>query len=249
MAKVLVLSAIKNTNLELYCVFDGPENKFTNWLKSKNINVIFWKITFLADLIKRYDGNKSINFCRGTYLCMELPYILTENNINDRYILYTDVDIMFIGAVELDQSKPDLFASSTDWNINDWTRFSTGIMVMNIHTLRQQYPKFLKWIQKNNYNFKYTGMGPCDQGAWNTFYKGKNNKLNQVYDWKPWWGRNDNASIIHFSGPKPNFINKVINQPDIEHLNSTDHLYSSIIKENIEGYKYYYNVWKNLLEI
>ncbi len=244
MAKVLVLSALDNTDLELYCVYDGQENYFTKWLQLKSVIVLPWKITFLKDLKKIYDGKKSIRFCRGTYLCMELPIIISAYNITDDFVLYVDTDVMFNGSIELNNQHPKLFSSSTDWEVDSWLRFSTGVIVMNTKKLRMQYPKFLIHLQTHNYNFEFAKMGPCDQGAWNTFYTGKNEKLDQVYDWKPWWGVNKNARIIHFSGPKPNLVDRILNQNELETLTELEYRYKFVVNENIRAYRTYLKRWK-----
>ncbi len=76
MAKVLVQSAQANTDLELFCVFDGEDENFTRWLNASDVCVLKWQVSFLDELITEYHGEKSIEFCRGTYLCMELPKII-----------------------------------------------------------------------------------------------------------------------------------------------------------------------------
>lgn len=244
MAKVLVLSALEHTNLTLHCVYDGEENYFTEWLRTKNIPVMPWKISFYDDLKARYNGKKSLQFCRGTYLCMELPMILQHYNIKDEFVLYVDTDVMFNGNVNLDTCMPEFISCSTDWAINDWSRFGTGIILMNVPNLFKNYPLFLNHLVKHDYNFEFAGMGPCDQGAWNTFYRGKNEKLDQVYDWKPWWGINDNARIIHFSGPKPLAVPEILHKSSNNtKLSSTENLYNSVINENLSGYTFFLSKW------
>ena len=86
MAKVLVLSATIHTSLELICVFDGKDRGFREWIEDHRVTVLDWKISFLSNLMAIYDGKMSIQFCRGTYLCMELPRILEEHGIIDDYV-------------------------------------------------------------------------------------------------------------------------------------------------------------------
>jgi len=128
---------------------------------------------------------------------MELPKVLNEYGVLDEYILYVDTDIMFLGSIDLDCIKPSYFSSSSDWDNNDWSRFSTGVMVMNIHNLFEKYPSFLAHLKSHRFNFPNTDMGPCDQGAWNTFYiNNEHEKLDPLYDWKPWWGHYFNTCFF-----------------------------------------------------
>ncbi len=163
MAKVLVFSALANTNLEMYCIYDGKDEKFVNFLRRQNVHVLFWQITFLDELEINYQGERSIEFCRGTYLCMELPKVLNEYGVLDEYILYVDTDIMFLGSIDLDCIKPSYFSSSSDCDKNDWSRFSTGVMVMNVHNLFEKYPSFLAHLKSHRFSFPNTDMEPCDQ--------------------------------------------------------------------------------------
>ena len=249
MVKVLVLSAKANTSLELYCVYDGKENHFTHWLRCNSVTILKWEISFLNDITERYDGKTDIGICRGMYLCVEVPLIIKQYNITDGYILYVDVDTMFTGSIELDQYKPLYLCCAPDWDINDWSRFGTGVMIMNTVNLLETQSEFLFHIKMHNYNFEYLRVGPCDQGAWNTFYNGKIEKLEQIYDWKPWWGINDNAKIIHFAGPKPQFVDYVLkNQTANVRYTETEYLHKCVIDENRGGYAHYLKTWKNILQ-
>ena len=174
-------------------------------------------------------GNQDIaEFCRGTYLCMELPRIVDEYGIIDEHILYVDSDVMFTGPIDLTDCKPTYFASSSDWKLDDWSRFSTGVIVMNVLNLRVDYPKFLKHLRKHSFDFSFAKMGPCDQGAWNTFYvNGEHEKLTPEYDWKPWCGINNNTRIVHFSGPKPQDVIRL--KGLIKALSDKEQLYSFVV--------------------
>ena len=46
--------------------------------------------------------------------------------------------------------------------------------------------------------------GPGDQGAYNEFYSGKFVVHRwPLFNWKPYWGFNARAKLVHFHGPKP----------------------------------------------
>jgi hypothetical protein len=48
--------------------------------------------------------------------------------------------------------------------------------------------------------FKFVAF---DQGALNEFYGPSREVLGREYNWKPHWGVDENAVIVHFHGPKP----------------------------------------------
>ena len=242
MAKVLVLSATIHTSLEFICVFDGKDRGFREWMEDHRVTVLDWKISFLSNLTAIYDGKMSIQFCRGTYLCMELPRILEKHGIIDDYVLYVDTDVMFCGNIELEDCRPAYFSAPSDWARDDLSRFSTGAMVMNVMSLQTCYPEFVNHLSVHNYNFEFAGMGPCDQGAWNTFYRGKHEQLSPIYDWKPWWGRSEDARIIHFSGPKPRDISRLINTASP--TSEKDCLHKFVVDQDPDAYQFYLDLWE-----
>ncbi len=242
MAKVLVLSAGANTRLELLCVYDGSDQRLIEWLESKNVLVIRWSVSFLEDLRDRYDGEKSIEFCRGTFLCMEVPYILNHYGMEDEYILYVDTDTMFVDDVDLNDTQPQTFCAPKDWSVSDNSRFSTGVLLMNCRFLLSQYSVFQTHIRRHNYNFSFTGMGPCDQGAWNTFFENKSEELPNCYDWKPWWGSSDAAIVIHFSGPMPRQVRRLIEMENP--ITEVDKIHKYVVDQDQNSYIRYVEAWE-----
>lgn len=45
-----------------------------------------------------------------------------------------------------------------------------------------------------------------DQGAIRRHFAGAWEALPETMNWKPYWGRNDDACIVHFHGPKPTHL-------------------------------------------
>ena len=244
MAKVAVRSALASTSLEVVLVYDGKSAALRSWMRNHGIHVIDWTVSFLDDLSLRYDGKKSIEFCRGTYLCMEVPRIMSEYGFEDEYILYTDLDVLFVGEVCIQNLEPEYFCAPKDWSLTDNSRFSTGIVLMNLKTLQNTYPDFVQHLKSNDYNFEHADMGPCDQGAWNTFYINVHEELPAIYDWKPWWGKNEDARIIHFSGPKPRHVRRLIEQ----HAFSTDddEIHKYVVDQNPDAFIEYVEQWEGI---
>lgn len=204
MAKVLVTTAHLNSNLDLHCIYDGQPDEFTDWLARRNVPVLFWQVPFLNKINQYYTGKKPIEHCRGAYLCLEIPNVVNEYGFDDEFVLYIDVDTMILNDIHLENIRPKLASAAPCWKIDDWTYLNAGVMVFNVHNLREVYEDFIEHIVKHNFDFEFTGLGPCSQGAWNSFLAGELEKLLPEYNWKPFWGYNENAKIIHFSGPNPN---------------------------------------------
>ena len=75
---------------------------------------------------------------------------------------------------------------------------------MNMHNLRDTYDEFMKFIFKSpDFNWK---TGPGDQGAYKEFYRVRGTTqatlLPFELNWKTYWEHSDDATLIHFHGPK-----------------------------------------------
>ncbi len=209
MAKVAVHTALQHTSLEPHCIYDGGENEFTAWLKRRGVRIIHHQ-TFLYDelaqLSERRGNPELLSVARGVLLRVELPMLRTLFGFDER-VLYTDCDVIFrqevvetvapmpcrnfAVAVESDRALPD------DAN--------TGVMWMNLPQLLRTYAKFQGFMREKI--DALPGMS-WDQGAYREFYRSPSGQplwdpLPPEMNWKPYWGNNSDAKIIHFHGPKP----------------------------------------------
>jgi hypothetical protein len=155
------------------------------------------------EITDNYRGNKSLSHARGAYLRLELPFVLESNAVSDTWVLYLDVDTMFQSPFTDPEIFPDLVAGAPDFRKDNWNFISTGVLVLNLPGLSKVHPAFLNYIRSNDFAFENSGMGPCDQGAWNKFFGRNFERLPLEYNWKPFWGTNENVKIVHFVGPNP----------------------------------------------
>ena len=79
-------------------------------------------------------------------------------------------------------------------------------MLLNVANMLKTYDIFIDTIDNNHYDY-----ASYDQGALQSFYKNKVDKLSLLLNHKPYWGKNDNALILHYHGPKPRDILDYIN--------------------------------------
>jgi hypothetical protein len=80
---------------------------------------------------------------------------------------------------------------------------NTGVMLMNTERLRESLSQFRKYIRQNLAELERESW---DEAAYRWFYRDSNgplwDRLRPELNWKPYWGWNPQARIIHFHGPK-----------------------------------------------
>lgn len=225
--KSAVDSALKNTTLKPVFLYDGEENELTKWLRERNVQIIPHRVSFYDQLKNHYDDNNLI-VASGTFLRCDIPIIEKE----DDFVLYTDCDVIFLKDFKTDL-KPEYFACSSQNKKNDFKNFNAGVMLMNVKKLREDYENFCEFI-KNNLKSFYV----FDQTAYQIFYSDKVTKLPIIFNYKPYWGINNDAVILHFHGAKPySFTTE-------ESLKYFPNSYLWLYKKNPKGYDYYLEIFK-----
>ncbi len=123
--------------------------------------------------------------------------------------MYTDCDVMFARdpEPELAGVRCKRFAVAPEFERGDYDRINTGVMLMNVPALHRDQEPFARFIGRNLERLVDTAW---DQEAYRLYYRRKLpllpngwNRLDETLNWKPYWGENGSASIIHFHGPKP----------------------------------------------
>ena len=77
--------------------------------------------------------------------------------------------------------------------------FNAGVLVMNIQGMKEKYEEFILKMKNRERNIS----GLFDQGYLNELCFKDMELLPIEYNWKPYWGINDKAKLIHFHGMKP----------------------------------------------
>lgn len=226
--KGAVISAAQNTNLKPHFIYDGEENELTDWLRKHNVKIIFHKVSFFNQLEKYYTDKNLLKIASGAFLRCDIPVIEQE----DDFILYTDCDVLFLKDFQTDLS-PNYFACAPEINKKNYQYFNSGVMVMNVKNLKNDYDNFTKFITENLNSLK-----AFDQCAYQIFYKNKNSKLPLIYNHKPYWGIDENALIVHFHGCKPtNFVAD-------EQLKNFPPVLWILYKKDKNAYDFYLNLFK-----
>ena len=209
MAKVAVHTALQHTSLEPHCIYDGGENEFTAWLKRRGVRIIQHQ-TFLYDELARLSerrGNPELlSVARGVLLRVELPMLATRYGFDER-VLYTDCDVIFRQDV-VDTLAPILcrnFAVAIESDRALLDDANTGVMWMNLPEMLRTFESFKEFMRGKIDSLPEISW---DQGAYREFYRSPAGRplwesLPPELNWKPYWGDDSSAKIIHFHGPKP----------------------------------------------
>jgi hypothetical protein len=210
LVKVAVHSAQRFTKLAPHCLFDGPDCELTGWLARRGV-VILRRRTFLydrlRDIARQRNDPRALTIGAGAFLRAELPVLAAQAGIADQFVLYTDVDVIFLneGVDELGELRPKFFAVGPEFYRDDYDRMNTGVMVMNLATLREFDQRFREMIVLN---LEQLCRDTWDQTAYRYFFRTESgqplwDRLDPRFNWKPYWGSVPDIHIIHFHGPKP----------------------------------------------
>lgn len=228
-----VISALKNTNFEVYVIFDGKKEELN---LPKEANVIEHRHR-LYNTFLNSSRNKTKGFIRtasSAFLRTEIPYLCKKLDFKDKYVMYTDYDVIFEKSdySDLNTFTPKYFAACPETNKENWSMINSGVMLMNIYNLLNEDNIIIDHINKNLDNYK-----GYDQSMFNSLYKNKWSKLPLEYNWKPYWGINNNAKIIHFHGAKPKIVEPKsrYNEPIVKYLREKD----------LKSYEHYNKIWES----
>lgn len=205
---VAVHTAQRHTTLEPHCIYDGNENDFTAWLRKHDVRIIQHR-SFVHDALEELGRRKQnphlAAALSGAFSRVELPAIVRQTG-GSRRVLYTDCDVMFFDDVvpELEANACAYFAVAPESVRDDFVNMNTGVMLMNTERLGESLPAFQEYISKNLAALEAEAW---DQAAYRWFYRDKAgpmwDRLRPELNWKPYWGENPDAKIVHFHGPKP----------------------------------------------
>ena len=230
-----VNSCLANTNLRPHCLYSGGNENDILFLESLGVNVIRHTPVLEAELKEGYgDLYKTFD---GHWLRCDLPLIE-----DDEEVLYTDTDIIFLKSPDLSiLPNPKYFAAAPEFTQSDRSYFNSGVMLMNLKNLRSIMDLFHNSIRRRLSNsFSRSGH---DQKSLNDFFFKSHEWLPNEFNWKPYWGVNDKASIIHFHGPKPSQVIRFINN-DFKGIPEN---VISLWKKNIEAYDVYLEEYNKYL--
>jgi len=245
--KVAVLSARSHTKLTPCFLYDGQPNALTDWLEARGVAVVQHRSKFrerLKAMSKECKRPDIFRIGSGAFLRVDLPEVIVRLGWSDERILYTDCDVMFARDPEPDLSRVrcERFAVAPEFDPGDYDRINTGVMVMNVPSLYRDREPFARFIWRNLDRLVDTAW---DQEAYRLYYRRKLpflpngwSRLAPTLNWKPYWGENAAASIIHFHGPKP-FHEEMVRNRQVP---------AELLRLGSQAYFTYCSLWRQYLE-
>ena len=103
--------------------------------------------------------------------------------------------------------RPEVLAAAPEFQPTNWTCFNAGVMVINVERLRADHARFERYLREHLAARTY---GFHDQIAYNDFYRRRWSRRPVEMNWKPYWGWNPAAQIVHFHGPKLGAIGAIL---------------------------------------
>jgi hypothetical protein len=202
---VAVLSWRANCELDAYCLCDeeGGDAETTrraSWIKSQGVHVIDHRASMVGLLRPKFGD--AMKIYSGHWLRCDISEI--END--EDFVLYTDIDVMFVGGGPRAFPAPKCLACGPEHGMDDYSYFNSGVMVMNLPAWRARKRELIGVVEA-----RLSVTRPYDdQSALNALFAGVWDRLPPTWNWKPYWGRNDEAKIVHFHGPKPGHARRML---------------------------------------
>jgi lipopolysaccharide biosynthesis glycosyltransferase len=217
MAQVAVWSARQNTKLQPHFLYAGDDDPpLLAWMRDHGAEIWRCRSRFYEDLCELAIelNHPTARTCGGgAYLRLEIMDQLAEHGLNDSRVLYTDCDVVFQKDPEpwLRRQPCRYFACGPEFERGYTAEMNSGVMLMGVPQLRKVADEFHAFARAILRESIYTAW---DQDAYRRFFRGPLpgiswpwqrgwNSLPDELNWKPYWGENPDAAIVHFHGPKP----------------------------------------------
>jgi len=194
-----------DTGLEPYLLYSGPASPETERLSALGFTIIPCR-SFVADRLRALAAAENYpeawKYGEGVFLRLELPMLAQRLGWDDEHLLYTDCDVMFTPRFHArDLPRPTRnFAVAPECDGADWNNFNSGIMVMHLPSMRAIDGPLREQVVAD---LPLSVRQDWDQYTLRRFFRGQAEQLDRLFNWKPYWGPNPDARIIHFHGPKP----------------------------------------------
>lgn len=224
--KVLVYSAyIHNPHFKPVCVWDDSRLELKQWLEDRGVLVYNYRSS-LSEMISKLrhkedflyeargctpfgSGDEALN---GMWTKADIPKVCELLKIEDKFVLATDPDCMFMSEYDLELEWPNAYAAVAagpeEEPYREW--ISGGIYVFNVKRCLEDREDFWDFVIKN-----YREIGYAENLAYMDFYSYQHIvHIPPDWNYKPYWEREkdylispaDRAifkatpKLIHFQG-------------------------------------------------
>jgi hypothetical protein len=203
LARLAVLSARAVGGLEPVLLYHGGRNVFTEWMEAKGVRIVDTRVTFQDVIESAIAAGRYKPHSMGHWLRVAVAQVEQERE----FVLYTDCDVIFLRAMDWSQLRPTVFSAAPEFDPENWQWFNAGVMVLNVPAMRATYQGFEAHIKSRIGDAAYSRYD--DEAALNEAYAGLWERLDPVYNWKPYWKARPDAAILHFHGPKPKILRAI----------------------------------------
>jgi hypothetical protein len=227
--KTSVMSALCRTSLRPICIYSGMTTEVEDFLKRHGVAMVPASFPLTEDLDETLKGRTDYSsaMAHGSYLRLMIANIERD----DEFVLYADYDCMFVRDPDINTDGIEFIAAAPETDQDNWGWFNNGVLVMNIPALRSIYDKMVRII---SLRLRSGLFAVHEQGEMNAIFWMKWNRLKLQQNWKPYWGVNESAEIIHYHGPKPLEISRRLKSQQFG-----DDTIAHFLTKNVEGYRYY----------
>ncbi|MEZ5293373.1 MAG: hypothetical protein R2745_19990 [Vicinamibacterales bacterium] len=258
MLQVAVVTAAEQApHLEPHCLYDGDgETALTTWLRGRGVSIHPTRVPFRSRLdaedVRAMNAGTgySPDAATGFYLCLAVPFAEAARDVE--HVLFTDCDVMFVGPVDLDATRPSLLAAAPEmrdvqrpspWDVGPG--FNSGVMVMNVAAMRARMPAIEQVLERDGYYRFPQANASYDQGALNTAIReGEWDPLPPTLNWRPAFGIGVDVSIVHWHGPKPRHAQRTI---DTGITAAPDAVMRMLLEAAPEAYRHYLEIFNAAL--
>ena len=201
--KALVFSGFKhNPHFIPICIWDEPKkNKqigLRNWLEERGVLIVDHKpildLSKQFDIIKQASDNMGWDInpltVNGCWQKVDVPKLCYDLEINDKYVLLTDPDCLWVDTFNLEEKPPILAAACEEEPFEHY--ISGGIYVWNIPRAINDYNHFLFYCMQN-----FDKLGHGDNVAYLKYYGYKNlTILSPDWNYKSYWKKLDDGYLL-----------------------------------------------------
>ena len=239
--RVCLTSCLLNTNLFPTLIYSGKDNEFIRSIEKSGINVIRHRISFYEELKKAcQENNVDFGVAEGAFLRLDIPEIAKE----EKFSLYTDVDVLFQRHPHIESIFPEFIAATSEIGFEHYGHMNSGVMILNHNGITKEKTHLVNRIIDGN--LKSSSGDPYDQGHLNDHFKGRWNIIDQSFNWKPYWGLNKFAPIVHWHGVK--FHAAVSNMIPSMYSYNKSHMHTDLFKRSPDAYAWYIRCFSEILE-
>jgi hypothetical protein len=237
--RVAIASAKAVGGLEPHVIFDGDPKKLIEAVGHSDFHIHQRQCGLKREIEATPPrAGWSPRLANGALLRLEIPFI----EPSERYVLYTDCDVLFTGRVELEAFSPRYFAAAPGHHPFNWLDICSGVMLLNAPAMHSEYSRVMDVLRNNLGRPHY-----YDQEALNTVFRGRWDRLPLEAHWKPYWGPNPDATIVHYHGPKRNYAVEFARRT-LEECADYPEDYLILYQTSKEGYAYYDRLFSLFLE-